>query len=101
MSFDKRIFKVWKLCEVYNGAVLSVQFHMPGMPKKQNEIPLFIAAAIKKLLPGHWLYMRHMIELPTVINEYLPVAKEVQWDTEMSVKLMKGLKIYNSLQQYL
>jgi hypothetical protein len=42
-----------------------------------------------------------MIELPTVINEYLPVAKEVQWDTEMSVKLMKGLKIYNSLQQYL
>jgi hypothetical protein len=42
-----------------------------------------------------------MTELTTVVNEYLPVAKEVQWDTEMSVKLVKRLKIYNSLQQYL
>jgi len=47
--------------------------------KKQNEIPLFIAEAIKKLLSGHWLYMRCMIELPTVVNEYVSVAKEVQW----------------------
>jgi hypothetical protein len=60
MSFEKRIIKVWKLCEDYNGAVLSVQFHMPGMPKKekkQTELPLFIASAIKKLLSGHWMYM--------------------------------------------
>jgi len=79
MSFDKRIIKVWKLCEDCNGAVLSVQFHMPGMPmKKKTEIPLFSAAAINKLLSGHWVYMRHMIELPTAVNEYLSVAKEVQ-----------------------
>jgi hypothetical protein len=38
-----------------------------------------------------------MLELPTLVNEYLPEAKEVQWDTEMSVKLAKRLKIYNSL----
>jgi len=43
--------------------------------------------------------MRRMIELSTVVNEYLSVAKEAQWDTEMSVKLVKRLKIYNSLQQ--
>jgi hypothetical protein len=102
MSFDKRIIKVWKLCEDYNDAVLSVQFHMPGMQKKkknQTEIPLSIAAAIKTLRSGYWLYMRRMIELSTVVNEYLSVAKEAQWDTEMSVKLVKRLKIYNSLQQ--
>jgi len=40
-----------------------------------------------------------MLELPTVVNEDLPVTKEVQWDTEMSVKLVKRLKIYNSLQK--
>jgi len=37
MSFDKRIIKVWKLCEDYNDAVLSVQFHMPGMQKKKKK----------------------------------------------------------------
>jgi hypothetical protein len=40
-----------------------------------------------------------MIELSTVVNEYLSVTKEAHWDKEMSVKLVKRLKIYNSLQQ--
>jgi len=47
--------------------------------KKQTEIPLFSAAAINKLLSGHWVYTRRMIELPAAVNEYLSVAKEVHW----------------------
>jgi len=46
--------------------------------KKQIEIPLFSAAAINKLLSGHWVYVRRMIELPTAVSGYLSVAKEVQ-----------------------
>lgn len=105
MNFDNRIITVWKLCKDYNSALLSVQFHMPGMQIKgvegETEIPLFIAAAIKKLLSGHWLYIKHMIEIQTVVTEYLSVAKGVHWDRGMSVKVLKMLKIYNFLQQYL
>jgi hypothetical protein len=105
MSFDNRMIKVWKLCEDYNGALLRVQFHVPGMQKRkrkrnQTDIPPFIAAAIKKLLSGHWLYFKHVIQLPTVVNEYSSVATGAQWDREMSVNVVKRLRIYNSLQHF-